>query len=68
VPFAEEPMTTKEKILSVIKCLDDNVSIGQAIDRLYLLRKVEIGLQQADSGDVIEHDEFMKQLENEETA
>jgi hypothetical protein len=62
-PHTEQPMTSKEKILFVINRLDDNVSIDQAIDRLNLLRKIEIGLQQADSGDVIEHDEFMKQLE-----
>ncbi|HEX5470256.1 MAG TPA: hypothetical protein VFW73_00125 [Lacipirellulaceae bacterium] len=61
-------MTTKEKILSVIECLDDDASIDQAIDRLYLLRKVERGLQQADSEDVLDHDEFMKQLANEETV
>ena len=61
-------MTTKQKILSVIERLDDDVSIDQAIDRLYMLRKIEIGLQQAESGDVLEHDEFMKQLEDEETV
>jgi hypothetical protein len=61
-------MTTKEKILSVIETLDDNTSIDHAIDRLYLLRKVEIGLQQVASGDdLMEHDEFMQQLENEES-
>ena len=57
-------MTSKEKILSVIEGLDDNASIDQAIYRLYLLRKVEIDLQQADAGDGIEHDEFMKQLDS----
>ena len=59
-------MTTKEKILSVVNSLDDNVSIAEAIDRLYLLHKVEIGVQQADSGDVTEHREFMKQLDDEQ--
>lgn len=58
-------MTTKEKILSVIRSLDDDVSIDQAIDRLYLLRKVEIGIRQADAGDVVDHDEFMKELEDD---
>lgn len=57
-------MTTKEKILTVIESLDDNVSIDQAIDRLYLLYKIEIGIQQADAGEGMEHDEFMKQLED----
>ncbi len=59
-------MTTKEKILTVIKSLDDDVSIDQAIDRLYLLRKIEIGIQQADAGKVIDHDEFMKELDDGE--
>jgi hypothetical protein len=58
-------MTTKEKILNVISSLDDDVSIEQAIDRLYLLYKIEIGLSQADAGEGIEHDDFMKQLEDE---
>jgi predicted transcriptional regulator len=61
-------MTTKEKIMSVIERLDDDVSIDNVIERLYVLRKIEIGLQQADSGDVMDHDEFMKELENEETV
>ena len=38
------------------------------IDRLYLLRKIELGLAQADAGDVMEHDEFMKELEAEEAS
>ncbi len=59
-------MTTKEKILSVIRSLDDETSVDHAIDRLYLLRKIEMGIQQADKGDVVEHGEFMKQLENDE--
>ena len=60
-------MSTKERILSVIQSLDDDASIDHAIDRLYLLRKVELGIQQADAGDAIEHDEFMKQLEADKT-
>ena len=60
-------MTTKEKILSVIQTLEDDTSIDHAIDRLYLLRKVEIGLQQAKAGDdLVDHDEFMQQLADEE--
>jgi hypothetical protein len=59
-------MTTKEKILTEIKSLDDDVSIEQAIDRLYLLRNIEIGVQQANADQGIEHDEFMKQLEDVE--
>jgi hypothetical protein len=59
-------MTTKQKILSVIESLDENVSIDEAIYRLYLLQKIEIGRQQIAAGEFIEHDEFMKQLEEAE--
>ncbi len=58
-------MTTKEKMLNVISLLDDDASIDQAIYRLTLLRKIEIGQQQIAAGDFMEHDEFMNQLENE---
>ena len=59
-------MTIKQKILSVIESLDENVSIDEAIYRLYLLQKVEIGRQQIAEGQFVEHDEFMKQLEEVE--
>jgi predicted transcriptional regulator len=59
-------MTTKEKAISVIESLDDDVSLDEVIDRLYLLRKIELGIAQADAGDVMEHDEFMAELEAED--
>jgi hypothetical protein len=59
-------MTTKEKILTTIESLDDDVSIEQAIDRLYLLQKIEIGQQQIAAGQFVDHDEFMNQLEAED--
>ena len=59
-------MTNKEKVIGLIQSLDDNVSLDDVIDRLYLLRKVELAEQQADRGEVIEHDEFMDQLEEED--
>ena len=58
-------MTTKEKAISVIKSLDDNATLDEMIDRLYLLRKIELGIAQADAGDVMEHEKFMAELERE---
>lgn len=59
-------MTTKEKAISLIQTLDDDVSIDDVIDRLYLLRKIELGIAQADEGDLMEHNEFMDELESED--
>ena len=58
-------MTTKEKMLNVISSLEDDSSIDQAIYRLNLLRKIEIGQRQIEAGQFMEHEEFMDQLENE---
>jgi hypothetical protein len=56
-------MTTREKVLSVIDSLDENATLDEVIDRLYLLRKIELGIAQADADDVIEHDQFMAELD-----
>jgi hypothetical protein len=59
-------MTTKDKAINVIQSLDDDVSLDDVIDRLYLLRKIELGIVQAEAGDVMEHDQFMDDLEAED--
>ena len=59
-------MTTKEKVISVINSLDENASLDEVIDRLYLVRKIELGIAQADAGDTIEHDALMAELEQED--
>lgn len=59
-------MTTEEKAISLIQTLDDDVSLDDVIDRLYLLRKIELGIAQADAGDVMEHDAFMDEFEAED--
>lgn len=56
-------MTNKEKVIGLVQSLDDNVSLDDVIDRLYFLRKIELAKEQAENGEVMEHDEFMNQLE-----
>ncbi|MEI8374151.1 MAG: hypothetical protein WCJ35_15110 [Planctomycetota bacterium] len=59
-------MTTKEKVLSVIELLDEKATLDEVIDRLYLVRKIELGIAQADAGDIMDHDKFMAELEQED--
>ena len=59
-------MTTKEKVLSVINSLDENATRDDVIDRLYRVRKIELGIAQADAGDSIDHGTFMSELEQED--
>ena len=61
-------MTVKERILAAIQRLPDDVSYDDAIERLRLLRSIEIGIAQADAGDVMDHEEFVAELEREEQA
>src|ERR1700681_533925 len=43
-------METKQQILKAIEELPDDAGIEEALDRLYLLYKIERGLRQADQG------------------
>ena len=61
-------MTTKQQILEVVNDLPEDARYDEVIDRLYLLRKVEIGLSQADRGEVIPHKDLLKELFNEDKA
>lgn len=44
-------MITREKAVEVIKSLPDEFSIGDFMDRMILLNKIEIGLKQAEEGE-----------------
>ena len=59
-------MTSKQTAISVINALSDDVTLDEVIDRLYLVRKIELGLAQADAGDVMEHEDFMTERERED--
>lgn len=50
-------MTTKEKMLLAVEALPEDATIEDAMERLLFLAKVERGIQQADEGDTLSHDE-----------
>lgn len=60
-------MSSKNRILAVIQSLPDDVSVEEAIDGLYLLSKIERGIQEADASDVVNHDAVMNELLDDET-
>lgn len=53
----------KEKIEKVIRSLPDDAHIEDAMERLYILYKVEKGCQQADAGQNVSHEEAKKRLQ-----
>ncbi len=50
-------MTTKDQILRAMQELPSTATLEDAMDRLYVLYKIEKGLAQADRGDLIDQEE-----------
>ena len=55
-------MITKEKLIKSIESLPENFSIDEVIDRIVLLQKIEIGLEQSKKGETYSHSEAKKKL------
>ncbi|MDE0227764.1 MAG: hypothetical protein OXJ62_02785 [Spirochaetaceae bacterium] len=56
------PSTMKSKMESLIRNLPENASIEDAIERLFLLHKIEKGIEQADAGLTVSHEEARQRL------
>ena len=55
-------METKEHILKAIEELPDAASVEDALDRLYLLYKIEKGIKQANNGELITQTEARERM------
>ena len=51
------PVIVKEQMVKALEDLPPDASIEDAMDRLYLLFKIEEGIQQADAGQTISQEE-----------
>ena len=52
----------KQNILEAVKNLPEETSIEEAMERLFLLAKIEKGCKQADSGETYSHSEVKKRM------
>ena len=55
-------MDTKQQILKAIEALPENAKVEDALERLYLLYKIERGIEQADSGELISQEEARQRM------
>ncbi|MEI9809678.1 MAG: hypothetical protein WDO16_18445 [Bacteroidota bacterium] len=55
-------MLTKDEVLKSLKTLPDQFQAEDAIERIVLLEKIRIGLQQSDEGKVMSKDQAKKRL------
>ena len=52
----------KQNILRTVRSLPEDTSIEEAMERLFLLLKIEKGCNQADSGKTVSHMEAEKRM------
>lgn len=55
-------MTTKEMVIEAVKDLPDNAVVEEAMERLLLLAKIERGIEQADAGKTVSHNEVKQRM------
>jgi predicted transcriptional regulator len=55
-------MTVKEKMVKAVASLPEDASVEDAMERLLFLAKVERGLEQADSGRTLSHEEVKERM------
>jgi len=52
----------KERVLEAVRALPEDATVEDAMERLYFLAKVEEGLQQADAGQTVDHEEARRRV------
>lgn len=52
----------KQKVIEAVESLPADATVEDAMERLYFLAKVQRGLDQADAGETMSHDEARKRL------
>jgi hypothetical protein len=55
-------MITKKKLLQTIQNLPEKFSVDELLDRIMLLQKIELGIEQSASGKVSSTSEAKKKL------
>ena len=55
--------SVKDQILKAIQDLPDDTTVESAMERLYVLYKIEQGIEQADRGQVVSQEEARRRME-----
>jgi predicted transcriptional regulator len=54
--------TVKQRAIEALRGLPENATFEDAIERLCFVAKVEEGLRQSETGEVVPHEEIKKQF------
>ncbi|MDH3207218.1 MAG: hypothetical protein OEO79_11435 [Gemmatimonadota bacterium] len=52
----------KERVIDAVRELPDDATVEDAMERLYFLAKVEKGLEQAEAGQTVSHEEAKRRI------
>ncbi|SNS66530.1 hypothetical protein SAMN06295967_11586 [Belliella buryatensis] len=55
-------MITKEKLLETLKSMPDKFSVDDLMERVLLLQKIEIGMEQSEKGEGYSAEEAKKMI------
>lgn len=58
-----QAQTAKQEAIETIERLPDNVPLDEIVYRLYLLNKIQIGLEDIDAGRLISRDPLASEIE-----
>ena len=56
-------MSTKDAVRALLDRLPDDCSLEDVLYHLYVVQQVELGLLEADAGNVIPHEQVVQELE-----
>lgn len=55
--------SVKDQILKAVQDLPDDATVESAMERLYLIYKIDQGIEQADRGQVVSQEEVKRRME-----
>ena len=53
-------ISTKQLVLDAVQCWPDDITMDQAIERIYVIRKLERAMQDDEAGRIIPHEEVKR--------
>ena len=54
--------SVKERVIEAVRELPDDATVEDAMERLYVLAKIQKGLEQAEAGETVSHEEAKRRI------
>jgi predicted transcriptional regulator len=54
--------SVKERVIEAVRELPDDATVEDAMERLYVLAKIQKGLEQAEAGQTVSHEEARRRI------